>query len=233
LNKVWKSALEAVADVPDGATIMSGGFGMAGVPENLILALRERGVRDLTFISNNAGMPGHGLALLLETGQIRKMISTYIGENTLFEELILKGKIEVELIPQGTFSERMRAAGAGIAGFYTPTGVGTVVAEGKETREFEGRRYLLERPLRADFALVRAFRGDTHGNLVYRRTARNFNPVMATAARCTIAEVEHVVQPGEIDPECVVTPGIYVDRVVRGEKYERWIEKRTYRTPGR
>jgi 3-oxoacid CoA-transferase subunit A len=233
LNKLFKSALEAVADVREGSTIMSGGFGMAGVPENLILALRERGVRDLTFISNNAGMPGHGLALLLETGQIRKMISTYIGENTLFEDLILKGKIEVELIPQGTFSERMRAAGAGIAGFFTPTGVGTVVAEGKETREFDGRRYVLERPLRADYAFVRAFRGDTLGNLVYRKTARNFNPVMATAARCTIAEVEHVVQPGEIDPEGVVTPGIYVDRIVRGEKYERWIEKRTYRTPGR
>jgi 3-oxoacid CoA-transferase subunit A len=190
-------------------------------------------VRNLTFISNNAGMPGHGLALLLETGQIRKMISTYIGENTLFEDLILKGKIEVELIPQGTFSERMRAAGAGLAGFYTPTGVGTVVAEGKETREFDGRKYVLERPLRADYAFVRAFKGDTLGNLVYRKTARNFNPVMATAASCTIAEVEHVVPPGEIDPECVVTPGIYVDRIVRGEKYERWIEKRTYRTAGR
>jgi 3-oxoacid CoA-transferase subunit A len=233
LNKLWKSALEAVADVREGSTIMSGGFGMAGVPENLILALRERGVRNLTFISNNAGMPGHGLALLLETGQIRKMISTYIGENTLFEDLILKGKIEVELIPQGTFSERMRAAGAGLAGFYTPTGVGTVVAEGKETREFDGRKYVLERPLRADYAFVRAFKGDTLGNLVYRKTARNFNPVMATAASCTIAEVEHVVPPGEIDPECVVTPGIYVDRIVRGEKYERWIEKRTYRTAGR
>jgi 3-oxoacid CoA-transferase subunit A len=233
VNKLCRSALEAVADVREGSTIMSGGFGMAGVPENLILALRERGVRNLTFISNNAGMPGHGLALLLETGQIRKMISTYIGENTLFEDLILKGKIEVELIPQGTFSERMRAAGAGIGGFFTPTGVGTVVAEGKEMREFDGRKYVLERPLRADYAFVRAFKADTLGNLVYHRTARNFNPVMATAARCTIAEAEHVVQPGEIDPECVVTPGIYVDRIVRGEKYERWIEKRTYRTPGR
>lgn len=233
MNKVVAGALEAVTDVPDGATLMCGGFGMAGVPENLILALRERGVKELTCISNNAGMPGHGLALLLETGQIRKMISTYIGENTLFERLILERKIEVELIPQGTFSERMRAAGAGIAGFYTPTGVGTVVAEGKEVREFDGRRYLLERPLRADYALVRAFRGDTLGNLVYRKTARNFNPVMATAARCTIAEVEQIVRPGEIDPECVVTPGIYVDRVVRGEKYERWIEKRTHRTTGR
>lgn len=233
MKKVWPSALEAVADVPDGTTIMCGGFGMSGVPENLILALRERGVKNLTCISNNAGMPGHGLALLLETGQIRKMISTYIGENTLFERLILEGKIEVELIPQGTFSERMRAAGAGIAGFYTPTGAGTLVAGGKEVREFEGRRYLLEKPLRADYAFVRAFKGDTLGNLVYRKTARNFNPVMATAARCTIVEAEHIVQPGEIDPECVVTPGIYVDRLVRGEKYERWIEKRTYRTAGR
>ncbi len=233
MNKVVKSALEAVADIPDGATLMCGGFGMAGVPENLILALRERGVKSLTCISNNAGMPGHGLALLLATGQIRKMISTYIGENTLFEGLILEGKIEVELIPQGTFSERMRAAGAGIAGFYTPTGVGTVVAEGKEAREFDGRKYVLERPLRADFALVRAFRADRLGNLVYRKTARNFNPVMATAARFTIVEAEHIVQPGDIDPECVVTPGIYVDRVVRGEKYERWIEKRTHRPPGR
>ncbi len=232
MNKVVASALEAVADIPHGATLMCGGFGMAGVPENLILALRERGVKDLTFISNNAGMPGHGLALLLATGQIRKMISSYIGENTLFEEQILQKKIEVELIPQGTLSERMRAAGAGIAGFYTPTGAGTLVAEGKESREFEGRRHVLERPLRADFALVRAFRGDTQGNLVYRKTARNFNPIMATAAPCTIAEVEHIVEPGEIDPESVVTPGIYVNRVVRGENYERWIEKRTHRTPG-
>ena len=230
MNKVVASALEAVADVADGATLMCGGFGMAGVPENLILALRERGVKDLTFISNNAGMPGHGLALLLATGQIRKMISSYIGENKLFEEQILQKKIDSELIPQGTLSERMRAAGAGIAGFYTPTGVGTLVAEGKEVREFDGRRYVLERPLRADFALVRAFRGDTQGNLVYRKTARNFNPIMATAAQCTIAEVEHIVELGEIDPECVVTPGVYVDRVVRGENYERWIEKRTYRT---
>jgi 3-oxoacid CoA-transferase subunit A len=232
MNKVVSSALEAVSDVPDGAVLMCGGFGMAGVPENLILALRERGVKDLTFISNNAGMPGHGLALLLATGQIRKMISSYIGENTLFEDLILQKKIEVELLPQGTLSERMRAAGAGIAGFYTPTGAGTLVAEGKEEREFDGRRYVLELPLRADFALVRAFRGDTMGNLVYRKTARNFNPVMATAAKCTIAEVEHLVEPGEIDSEFVVTPGVYVDRVVRGEKYERWIEKRTNRPPG-
>ncbi len=232
MNKVCASALEAVADVPDGATLMSGGFGMAGVPENLILALRERGVRNLTFISNNAGMPGHGLALLLETGQIRKMISSYIGGNKLFEELMLQKKIEVDLIPQGTLAERMRAAGAGLGGFFTPTGVGTVVAEGKEVREFDGRRYVMERPLRADFALVRALRGDTIGNLVYKRTARNFNPVMATAADCTIAEVEHLVQPGEIDSECVVTPGIYVDRIVRGEYYERWIEKRTHRSPG-
>lgn len=232
MNKVVASALEAVADVADGTTLMCGGFGMAGVAENLILALRERGVKDLTFISNNAGMPGHGLALLLASGQIRKMISTYIGENKLFEDLILQKKIEVELIPQGTLSERMRAAGAGIAGFYTPTGAGTLVAEGKETREFDGRHYVLERPLRADFALVRAYRGDTLGNLVYRKTARNFNPVMATAADTTIAEVEHLVEPGEIDPEYVVTPGVYVDRIVRGEKYERWIEKRTNRTPG-
>ena len=231
MNKVVASALEAVADVPDGATLMCGGFGMAGVPENLILALRERGVKGLTIISNNAGMPGHGLALLLATGQIRKMISSYIGENKLFEEQILQKKIEVELTPQGTLSERMRAAGAGIAAFYTPTGAGTLVAEGKEVREFDGRRYVLERPLRADFALVRAFRGDTTGNLIYRKTARNFNPVMATAARCTIAQVEHIAEPGEIDPECVVTPGVYVDRVVRGENYERWIEKRTHRTP--
>jgi 3-oxoacid CoA-transferase subunit A len=233
VNKVMASALEAVADVQDGATILCGGFGMAGVAENLILAMRERGVKNLTCVSNNAGMPGHGLALLLETGQIRKMISTYIGENRLFEDLVLKGKIEAELIPQGTFSERIRAGGAGIAGFYTPTGVGTLVAEGKEVREFDGRRYLLERPIRGDFAFVRAFKGDRLGNLVYRKTARNFNPVMATAARCTIAEVEQIVEPGQIDPECVVTPGIYVKRVVRGEKYERWIEKRTYRTPRR
>jgi 3-oxoacid CoA-transferase subunit A len=229
VNKLVASAAEAIADVQDGATIMMGGFGVCGVPENLIRALVNKGAKDLTVISNNAGLDDFGAGLLLQSRQVRKMISTYVGENHLFERLVLSGEIELELNPQGTFAERMRAAGAGIPGFYTATGFGTIVAEGKESREFEGRMYILERALSADFAFVRAWKGDTLGNLVYRKTARNFNPVMATAARVTIAEVEHLVQPGELDPDAIHTPAIYVKRIIRGERYERRIEKRTVR----
>ena len=223
----------AVARVPDGASILFGGFGLCGIPENLIKALARRGTRDLTVISNNAGVTDYGIGLLLQNRQVRKMIGTYVGENALLEGMILDGSIEIELVPQGTFAERIRAAGAGIPAFYTPTGVGTVVAEGKETRVFDGREYVLEQALSADFAFVKAFRADRMGNLVYRRTTRNFNPMMATAARTTIAEVEAVVEAGDLDPESVVTPGIYVDVVVLGEVYEKRIEKRTYRATDR
>jgi 3-oxoacid CoA-transferase subunit A len=215
--------------VPDGASIMMGGFGVCGLPENLIAALHARGTRDLTIISNNAGVDGFGAGVLLNAHRVRKMISTYVGENKEFERQYLGGEIEVELVPQGTFSERMRAGGAGIGGFFTPTGVGTLVAEGKEVRVIDGKSYVLEAPLHADFAFVRAWKGDRDGNLVYRRTARNFNPVMATAARVTIAEVEHLVEPGEIDPDHVVTPGIFVQHILKGERYERRIERRTVR----
>ena len=208
---------------------MVSGFGLCGIPENLIEAVRRKGTKDLTVISNNAGVNNFGLGRLLETRQIRKVIGTYVGENKLLEDLALRGEVELQLIPQGTFSERMRAGGAGIAGFYTPTGVGTVVAEGKEAREFDGRPYLLERALTADFAFVKAWRGDRWGNLVYRRTARNFNPVMATAARMTIAEVEELLELGRLDPNCVVTPGVYVKRIFQGTDYEKRIEKRTVR----
>jgi 3-oxoacid CoA-transferase subunit A len=229
MNKVLQSADEAAALVPDGASIMMGGFGVCGLPENLIAALHARGTRDLTIISNNAGVDGFGAGVLLNAHRVRKMISTYVGENKEFERQYLGGEIEVELVPQGTFSERMRAGGAGIGGFYTPTGVGTLVAEGKEVRVIDGKSYVLEAPLHADFAFVRAWKGDRDGNLVYRRTARNFNPVMATAARITIAEVEHLVEPGEIDPDHVVTPGIFVRYILKGERYERRIERRTVR----
>jgi 3-oxoacid CoA-transferase subunit A len=229
MNKVFSNAAAAVADIPDGASIMVGGFGLCGIPENLIEAVRRRGTKDLTVISNNAGVNSFGLGRLLETRQIRKVIGTYVGENKLLEDLALRGEVELELIPQGTFAERMRAGGAGIAGFYTPTGVGTVVAEGKEVREFEGRPYLLERALRADYAFVKAWKGDRWGNLVYRRTARNFNPVMATAARVTIAEVEELLELGALDPNCVVTPAVYVNRIFQGMNYEKRIEKRTVR----
>lgn len=229
MTKVLRSAEEAAALVPDGATIMMGGFGLSGIPENLIAALHARGTRDLTIISNNAGTDDFGIGLLLKARQVRKMISTYVGENKEFERQFLQKEIEVELVPQGTFSERMRAAGAGIPAFYTPTGYGTLIAEGKESREFDGRHYVLERALAADFAFVKAWRADTVGNLVYRRTARNFNPVMATAARFTIAEVEELVEPGAIDPHLVHTPGIYVKRVLQGRDYVKQIEKRTVR----
>jgi 3-oxoacid CoA-transferase subunit A len=221
--------MEAIADVQDGATIMMGGFGLCGIPENLIVALRQKGVRDLTVISNNAGIDDFGAGILLQNRQIRKMISTYVGENQLFEKLVLSGELEVELVPQGTFAERIRAGGAGIPAFYTPTGYGTLVAEGKESREFNGRMYVLERGLTADFAFVKAWKGDTLGNLVYRKTARNFNPVMATAARVTIAEVEELFEPGDLEPDSVHTPSIFVRRIFRGPRYEKRIEKRTVR----
>ncbi len=213
----------------DGMTIMSGGFGLSGNPENLIPALRESGVKNLTVISNNCGADGFGLWTLLNNGQIRKMISSYVGENKLFEQLYLEGKLELELNPQGTLAERIRAGGAGIPAFYTATGVGTVVAEGKPVEEFEGRRYVRETWLRADLAIVKAWKADPAGNLVYRKTARNFNPVMATAAKITIAEVEEIVPPGTFDADAIHTPGIYVDRVILGERYEKRIEKLTTR----
>jgi 3-oxoacid CoA-transferase subunit A len=229
MNKLFPNADAAVADVPDGASIMVGGFGLCGIPEKLVDAVRRKGVKNLTVMSNNAGVAGFGLGLLLDSGQIKKVIGTYVGENKTLEQLALKGEVELELIPQGTFAERMRAAGAGIAGFFTPTGVGTVVADGKEVREFDGRHYLLERALRADFAFVKAWKGDRWGNLVYRKTARNFNPVMATAAKVTIAEVEELVELGSLDPNTIVTPGIYVKRIIQGSDYEKRVEKRTVR----
>jgi 3-oxoacid CoA-transferase subunit A len=229
LNKVVASADEAVRDIPEGATIMIGGFGLCGIPENLIEALVRRGVKGLRTISNNMGVDGYGMGRMLESGMIVAHTGSYVGENKLLEDKVLKGELDLTLLPQGTLAERIRAGGAGIPAFYTPAGVGTLVAEGKETREFDGRPYILERWLRADFALVRAWKGDTAGNLVYRKTARNFNPMMATAAKVTIAEVEHLVAPGEIDPDHVITPGIYVKRILQGEKYLRQIERRTLR----
>jgi len=231
MNKVLPSAEAAVAMVPDGASILMGGFGLCGIPENLIQALHARGTRDLTIISNNAGVDDFGIGILLKSHQVRKMISTYVGENKEFERQYLSGELQVELVPQGTFSERIRAGGAGIGGFFTPTAYGTIVAEGKETRLIDGKHYVLESPIRADFAFVRAWKGDRVGNLLYRRTARNFNPVMATAGRITIAEVEHLVDTGSLDPDHVVTPGIFVNHVFQGAKYEKRIEKRTIR-PG-
>jgi len=229
MNKVVGSADEAVRDVFDGATIMVGGFGLCGIPENLIRALVRKGTKNLTTISNNVGVDGLGMGLLLAAGQIRKHIGTYVGENKLLEQMVLEGRIELDLVPQGTFSERIRAGGAGIPAFYTPTGVGTVVAKDKETREFDGRLYLMEHALKADFGLVKAWKGDRWGNLVYRKTARNFNPMMATAARVTIAEVEHLVEPGELEPDMVHTPSVFVNRIFQGALFEKKIERRTVR----
>src|SRR6202521_4175177 len=229
MNKVVASADEAIRDVGDGSVIMLGGFGLCGIPENLIRALVRKGSKDLTTISNNAGVDGYGVGLLLSAGQIRRHIGTYVGENKMLESMVLSGKIQLDLVPQGTFAERIRAAGAGIPAFFTPTGVGTIVAEGKETREFDGRPYVMERALRADFAFVKAWKGDRIGNLVYRKTARNFNPVMATASPVAIAEVEQLVEPGELDGDAVHTPSVYVKRIFQGELYERKIEKRTLR----
>ena len=229
MNRVVANAEEAIQDIFDGATLMVGGFGLCGIPENLIRALVRKGVRNLTTISNNVGVDGMGMGLLLAAGQITRHIGTYVGENKLLEKMVLEGAVDLHLVPQGTFSERIRAGGAGIPAFFTPTGVGTVVAEGKESREFDGRMYIMERALQADFALVKAWKGDRWGNLVYRKTARNFNPMMATAARVTIAEVEHLVEVGDLEPDSVHTPSVYVKRIFEGESYERRIEKRTVR----
>ena len=229
MNKVVATADEAVHDIQDGATIMVGGFGLCGIPESLIRALVKKGVKHLHTISNNVGVDDFGLGLMLAAGQIESHKGSYVGENKLLEDMVLTGRIDLELVPQGTLAERIRAGGAGIPAFYTPTGFGTVVAEGKETREFDGRPYVLERGMTADFALVKAWKGDRWGNLVYRKTAMNFNPMMATAGRITIAEVEHLVEPGEIDPSHVHTPSVYVHRILQGTGYEKRIERRTLR----
>lgn len=225
MNKILPDAASAVALVSDGATIMMGGFGLCGIPENLIAALHDRGTQNLTAVSNNAGVDNFGLGILLRSRQVTKMIATYVGENKEFERQFLEGKIEVELVPQGTFAERLRAGGAGIGGFFTPTGYGTIVAEAKETRTINGRGHVFEEPLHADFAFVKALRGDRLGNLTYHRTAQNFNPMMAAAGQVTIAEVEELVEPGEIDPDHVITPGIYVQHIIKGTRYEKRIEK--------
>lgn len=229
MNKVCATAEEAVRDIPDGAVLMAGGFGLCGIPETLIAALRSRGTHGLTVVSNNCGVDDFGLGLLLANRQIKKMISSYVGENAEFARQFLEGELEVDLVPQGTLAERIRAGGAGIPAFYTPTGYGTPVAAGRDVRYFDGRPYILERALKADFSLVKAWKADTAGNLVYRKTARNFNPIMATAGRITIAEVEEVVEAGEIDPDAVHTSGIFVQRVVQGQEYEKRIERRTVR----
>ncbi len=227
MNKIFDSAQDAVKDIPDGATIFSSGFGLCGLPENLIQAVKEKGPKGLTLASNNAGTSDFGITFLLEAGLVRKMISTYVGENKVFERMALDGSIEVELVPQGTFSERIRAGGAGIPAFFTPTGYGTLIAEGKEVRWFNGRPHILEQALRADFALIKAWKADTEGNLIYRKTARNFAPMMAMAAKTTIVEVEEIVPAGALEPDAIMTPGIFVQRVVKGARYEKRIEKRT------
>ena len=227
MNKVVANADEAVKDIPDNAVLMLGGFGLCGIPENCITALIKKGVTGLTCISNNAGVDDFGIGLMLKTRQVIKMMSSYVGENAEFERQLLSGELEVELIPQGTLAERIRAGGAGIPAFFTPTGYGTEVAEGKETREFNGKMYVLEQWLKADFSIVKAWKGDTMGNLVFKGTARNFNPMMATAGKITIAEVEELVQPGELDPNNIHTPGIYVQRIFQGSNYEKRIEQRT------
>jgi 3-oxoacid CoA-transferase subunit A len=229
MNKVYAGADEAIFDIRDGATVMFGGFGLCGIPENLIAAMVRKAPRNLTTISNNVGVDHWGLGLLLEAGQIKRHIGTYVGENKFLEDLVLTKKLDLELVPQGTFAERIRAGGAGIPAFFTPTGVGTIVAEGKETREFEGRTYVMERGLKADFALIKAWKGDKWGNLIFRKTARNFSPMMATAAKVTIVEVEHLVEVGELDPDQVMTPSIYVKRIFQGKDYEKRIERRTLR----
>lgn len=229
INKVYANAEEATHDVPDNATLMLGGFGLCGIPENSIAALMKKGVKGLTCISNNAGVDDFGIGQMLKTKQVKKMMSSYVGENAEFERQLLSGELEVDLIPQGTLAERIRAGGAGIPAFFTPAGVGTEVAEGKEIREFEGKKYLLEEWLRADFSFVKAWKGDKAGNLIYKGTARNFNPIMAAAGKITIAEVEELVEVGELDPNEIHTPGIYVQRIFQGENYEKRIEQRTTR----
>lgn len=229
-GKFYPDAKAALAGVRDGMTILVGGFGLCGIPENLIVALRDSGAKNLTCVSNNAGVDDFGLGLLLQTRQIRKMMSSYVGENATFERQYLSGELELEFCPQGTLAERLRAGGAGIPAFYTPTGVGTLVAEGKETRDFDGRKYVLERGVVGDFALVKAWKADPFGNLVYRKTARNFNPMIATAGRITVAEVEEIVPLGELDPDQIHTPGVYVQRLIKGPSYQKRIEQRTIST---
>ena len=229
MRKLVASADEAVRDIPDGATLMLGGFGLCGIPELLIAALVHKGVKGLRTISNNMGVDGFGMGLMLEADMIESHTGSYVGENKLLEQKVIRGELDLTLVPQGTLAERIRAGGAGIPAFFTPTGLGTPVAEGKEVREFEGKRYVMERWLRADFALVKAWKGDRAGNLIYRKTARNFNPMMATAAKVTIAEVEELVEAGELDPDAIVTPGVYVQRIFEGHSYEKRIERRTVR----
>jgi 3-oxoacid CoA-transferase subunit A len=229
LDKRITSADAAIANLNDGATILMGGFGLCGIPENLIAAVRRKGTKNLTIVSNNAGIDDFGIGLLLQNRQVKKMVSTYVGENKLFEKLVLSGELQVELNPQGTLAERLRAGGAGIPAFYTPTGVGTMVAEGKETRDFDGRQYVLEGAIRGDFAFVKAWKGDRWGNLIYRKTARNFNPMMATAADHVIAEVEELVDLGQLPPDQIHTPGIFINAILQGPAYEKRIERRTTR----
>jgi len=228
-SKVYPDAKSAIEGIKDGMTLILGGFGLCGIPENSIVALRDSGAKNLTCVSNNAGVDDWGLGLLLQTRQIKKMISSYVGENATFEKQFLAGELDLEFCPQGTLAERMRAGGAGIPGFYTPTGVGTLIAEGKEVREFEGRKYVLERGIVGDFAFVKAWKGDKFGNLVFRKTARNFNPMAATAGKITVAEVEELVEIGELDPDQVHTPGIYVQRIFQGREYQKRIEQKTVR----
>lgn len=228
-KKVFDNAASAVTGIRDGMTLILGGFGLCGIPENSILALRDLGVKNLTCVSNNAGVDDWGLGLLLQTRQIKKMISSYVGENATFEKQFLGGELELEFCPQGTLAERMRAGGAGIPAFYTPTGVGTLIAEGKEIREFDGRKYVLEKGIVGDFAFVKAWKGDKFGNLIFRKTARNFNPMAATAGKITIAEVEELVEVGELDPDQIHTPGIYVQRIFQGTGYQKRIEQKTVR----
>jgi 3-oxoacid CoA-transferase subunit A len=229
MHKLVANEDEAIRDIPDGATLMLGGFGLCGIPELLIAALVRRGVKGLRTISNNMGVDGFGMGLMLEAGMIDSHTGSYVGENKLLEQKVIRGELDLTLVPQGTLAERIRAGGAGIPAFFTPTGLGTPVEEGKEVREFEGKRYVMERWLRADFALVKAWKGDRAGNLIYRKTARNFNPMMATAAKVTIAEVEELVEAGTLDPDAIVTPGIYVQRIFEGHSYEKRVERRTVR----
>lgn len=226
-NKVYADAKSALEGIKDGMTIVLGGFGLCGIPENSIMALRDTGVKNLTCVSNNAGVADFGLGLLLQTRQIKKMISSYVGENDIFEKQFMNGELEVELVPQGTLAERIRAGGAGIPGFYTPTGVGTPVADGKEVKKFDGRDYILEKGIKGDFAIVKAWKGDKFGNLIFKKTARNFNPMVATAGKITIAEVEELVEIGDLDPDQIHTPGVYVNRVFQGKNYQKRIEQLT------
>lgn len=229
MNKEVKNAEEAISGISSGMTLMVGGFGLCGIPENSIQALKNSGINELIIISNNCGIDDFGLGILLQNKQIKKMVSSYVGENKTFEKQFLDGSLEVELVPQGTLAEKIRAGGAGIPAFYTPTGVGTIIAEGKEIKVFEGRTYILEHSLKSDYAIVKAWKGDKAGNLVYRKTARNFNPMMATAGKITIAEVEELLEIGELDPDQIHTPGIYVKRIFQGQNYEKRIERRTVR----